>query len=75
MTQTEQKLTLEQKLLRLQEIQQLLEQKKVNLSESMPLLEEAFKLKQEIELELSEMENKLITLSQANNNQNNNQDS
>ena len=68
MSQTEPKLTLEQKLLRLQEIQQLLEQKKVNLSESMPLLEEAFRLKQEIETELSEMENKLITLSQTQNN-------
>jgi exonuclease VII small subunit len=60
-------LSLEQKLLRLQEIQLLLEQKKVNLSQSMPLLEEAFRLKQEIEKELSEMENKLITLSQSNN--------
>lgn len=57
-------MTLEQKLLRLQEIQQLLEQKKVNLSESMPLLEEAYKLKKEIETELEVMENKLIALTE-----------
>lgn len=55
-------MTLESKLLRLQEIQKLLEEKKVSLSESMPLLEEAFKLKKEIELELKEMENKLVLL-------------
>jgi exonuclease VII small subunit len=55
-------MTLENKLLRLQEIQRLLEEKKVSLSESMPLLEEAFKLKKEIELELKEMENKLVLL-------------
>lgn len=55
-------MTLESKLLRLQEIQKLLEEKKVSLSESMPLLEEAFKLKKEIELELREMENKLVLL-------------
>lgn len=57
-------MTLEQRLLRLQEIQQLLEQKKVSLSESMPLLEEAYKLKTEIEKELKSMENKLIQLTQ-----------
>ncbi len=55
-------MTLEQKLLRLQEIQKILEQKKVSLSESMPLLEEAYKIKSEIETELSEMENKLTNL-------------
>lgn len=55
-------MTLENKLLRLQEIQKLLEEKRISLSESMPLLEEAFKLKKEIEIELKEMENKLILL-------------
>lgn len=60
-------LTLEQKLLRLQEIQKLLEEKKVTLSQSLPLLEEAYKLKQEIETELAQIENKLI---QLNSNQN-----
>jgi exonuclease VII small subunit len=56
-------MTLEQMLLRLQEIQQLIETKKVTLSESMPLLEEAFNLKKNIERQLSEMENKIISLS------------
>ena len=60
-------LTLEQKLLRLQEIQKILEEKKVTLSQSLPLLEEAYKLKQEIETELAQIENKLI---QLNSNQN-----
>ena len=55
-------MTLEQKLTRLQEIQKLLEEKKVNLSDSLPLLEEAYKLKQEIEKELDSMENKLIQI-------------
>lgn len=59
-------MSLEEKLLRIQEIQLLLEQKKVKLSESMILLEEAYGLKQEIEKELSEMENKLINLSSEN---------
>lgn len=61
---TSNKLNLEQKLLRLQEIQNLLREKKISLSESMPLLEEAMKLKKEIEVELNQMENKLISLSQ-----------
>jgi exonuclease VII small subunit len=56
-------MTLEAKLLRLQEIQKLLEEKKVKLSESLPLLEEASNLKKEIEVELKNMENKLVTLS------------
>jgi exonuclease VII small subunit len=56
-------MTLEQKLLRLQEIQQLIDQKKVTLSEVVPLLEEAYKLKSEIEKELKDMEIKLIQLS------------
>lgn len=55
-------MTLEQKLTRLQEIQKLLEEKKVNLSDSLPLLEEAYKLKKEIEEELDGMENKLIQI-------------
>jgi exodeoxyribonuclease VII small subunit len=58
-------LNLEQKLSRLREIQELLEQKKVSLSESLPLLEEAFKLKEEVETELKDMENKLIKLSKT----------
>lgn len=56
-------MTLEQKLLRLQEIQQLIDQKKVTLSDVIPLLEEAYALKNDIEKELTEMENKLIQLS------------
>ncbi len=54
--------TLEQKLTRLQEIQQMLEQKKVTLSESMPLLEEAYKLKKEIEEEINQMENRITQI-------------
>lgn len=56
-------MTLEQKLLRLQEIQQLIDQKKVTLSDIVPLLEEAYSLKSEIEKELKKMENRLIELS------------
>ena len=55
--------TLEEKILRLKEIYELLENKKANISESMGLLEEAYGLKSEIEKELETMENKLITLS------------
>jgi exonuclease VII small subunit len=58
-------LTLEQKLLRLQEIQQMIEMKKVNLTESMPLLEEAYRLKKEIEDQLNQLENKIISLSKS----------
>lgn len=58
-------MNLEQKLLRLQEIQQLLEQKKVTLSQSIPLLEEAYTLKREIEVELTVMETKIIQLTAA----------
>ncbi len=64
-------MTLEDKLLRLQEIQQMLEQKKVTLSKSMPLLEEAFKIKKEVEKELKEMENKLISLGEIDTKENN----
>jgi exonuclease VII small subunit len=55
--------TLEEKLARLKEIQLSLESKTVNLSISMTLLEEAFTLKNEIEIELTKMENRLIDLS------------
>jgi exonuclease VII small subunit len=58
-------LTLEQKLLRLQEIQQMIEMKKVNLTESMPLLEEAYRLKKEIEDQLNKLENKIVSLSKS----------
>lgn len=57
-------MTLEQKLLRLQEIQKLLEEQKVSLSDSLKLLEEAFSLKKAIEIELKEIENKLVQLTQ-----------
>lgn len=59
---TGKKITLEEKLTRLTEIQNLLENKKVNLTQSMVLLEEALALKVEIEKEIQEMENKLIKL-------------
>ena len=55
-------MTLEEKLTRLKEIQQTLTTEKVNLSESIKMLEEAMKLKKEIDTELSELENKLISL-------------
>jgi exonuclease VII small subunit len=61
-------MTLEEKLLRLQEIKKLLEEKKVSLTNSMPLLEEVEKLKKEIDTELKIMENKLISLQQNNEN-------
>ena len=54
--------TLEQKLIRLKEIQQLLESKSVPLSQSMVLLEEALNLKKQIEKELKSMENKIFDL-------------
>lgn len=57
--------TLEQKLTRLQEIQQILSQRVVSLSESMPLLEEAFRLKKEIEKELESMRNRLVRLTKT----------
>jgi exodeoxyribonuclease VII small subunit len=55
-------ITLEQKLIRLKEIQQMLESKSVPLSQSMGLLEEALDLKKQIEKELKSMENKIIDL-------------
>jgi exodeoxyribonuclease VII small subunit len=54
--------TLEQKLIRLKEIQQMLESKSVPLSQSMTLLEEALNLKKQIEKELKSMENKIFDL-------------
>lgn len=54
--------TLEQKLIRLKEIQQMLESKSVPLSQSMTLLEEALNLKKQIEKELKSMENKILDL-------------
>jgi exodeoxyribonuclease VII small subunit len=54
--------TLEQKLIRLKEIQQMLESKSVPLSQSMGMLEEALDLKKQIEKELKSMENKIIDL-------------
>jgi exonuclease VII small subunit len=59
------KLNLEDKLKRLKEIQTVLESKPP-LTESMKLLEEAFVLKNAIEKELQEMENRLVDLSKAN---------
>lgn len=58
-------MTLEDKLLRLQEIQKLLEERKVTLTESMKLIEEAYSIKKEVETELKNMENKLVQLSQS----------
>lgn len=60
---TNKKANIEEKLVRLQEIQNLLQEKKVSLSASVGLLEEAGKLKVEIEKELKEIENKLIEIS------------
>jgi exodeoxyribonuclease VII small subunit len=57
--------TLEQKLLRLKEIQQTLESGSVPLTESMTLLEEALELKKAIEKELKSMENRLIDLTKS----------
>jgi exonuclease VII small subunit len=61
-------MTLEEMILRLQEIQQSLgqdslEQNKNTLSQSIPLLEEATELRKKILQQLTEIENKLITLS------------
>jgi exonuclease VII small subunit len=62
MSETDKTQTLEDKLLRLQTIQQMIEQKKVTLSQSIPLIEEAYQLKIEIETELTEIESKLTKL-------------
>jgi exonuclease VII small subunit len=60
-------ITLEEKLLRLQQIQKLIETKQVNLTESFTLIQEAYSLKSEIDLELNKMENELIRLSAQSN--------
>lgn len=57
-------MTLEEKLTRLKEIQELLQEKKVSLSDSIGLLEEAYKLKTEIEEELTKIENKLVQITE-----------
>jgi exonuclease VII small subunit len=59
---TIQNLTLEQKLTRLKEIYETIEQEKPNLSQSVILLEEAHRLKELIENELKEIENRIIKL-------------
>jgi exonuclease VII small subunit len=56
-------MTIEDKLLRLQEIYQMVVQKKVTLTDTVPLVEEAYKLMKEIEKELNQIENKLVDLS------------
>jgi exonuclease VII small subunit len=61
-TEADQILDLDQKMHRLTEIKNLLEERKVTLSQSLPLLEEAYKLKNEIELELKKFENQVIEL-------------
>ena len=63
-------LTLEEKLKRLKEIQQILESKAINLTESMKLIEEDFCLKNDTEKELKKMENRLIDLSNSSINDN-----
>ncbi|GAB4146630.1 MAG: hypothetical protein OHK0017_07350 [Patescibacteria group bacterium] len=54
--------TLEQKLLRLQEIQKLLESGSVNLTDSIGLFEEAAQLRVEIEHELTQIKNKITEI-------------
>jgi exonuclease VII small subunit len=58
-------MTLEQQLLRMQEILDILEQNKVVLSDSMPLLIEADKLRKQIIKALTEMENQIVSLGQT----------
>ena len=55
-------LTLEQKLLRLQEIQKLLEGGSVNLTDSIALFDEANVLKVDIEAELAIIKNKITEI-------------
>ena len=59
--------TLEQKLLRLQEIQKLLEGGSVNLTDSISLFEEANILKAQIEVELNVIKNKITEIEAKNN--------
>jgi len=58
--------TLEQKLLRLQEIQKLLEGGAVNLTDSIAIFEEANILKAQIEVELSVIKNKITEIEAKN---------
>jgi exodeoxyribonuclease VII small subunit len=64
---TKTQLTLEDKLLRLKSIHQQLESGSVPLTQSMVLLEEALKIKQEVEKELQSMQNKLVDLTKLEN--------
>ena len=59
-------MTLEQKLLRIKEIQDTLQNKKIPLDESVKFLEEAYKLKKEIEKEISIIENKITKIQEEN---------
>ncbi len=65
--------TLEQKLLRLQEIQKLLEGGAVNLTDSIAIFEEANILKTQIEAELSVIKNKITEIEAKNMDQNDTQ--
>lgn len=65
-SQSQKEPSLEQMLIRLKEIQELIEQRKVTLSESLPLLEEAYKLKQMIEEQLTAIESRLVVLTGKN---------
>lgn len=60
--------TLEQKLLRLQEIQKLLEGGSINLTNSITMFEEANILKGEIESELNIIKSKITEIEARNNN-------
>jgi len=55
-------MSLEEKMTRLKEIQNLLETNKVNLTESVKLLQEAKVLTKEIQEELNQYQNQLIQL-------------
>ncbi len=59
---SDKELDLDQKMQRLTEIKNLLEERRVTLSQSLPLLQEAYKLKNEIETELKKFENQVIEL-------------
>lgn len=59
---TKPKMTLEEKVNRLREIQELLESGKINLSQSVEYLKEALELKKQIEKELQAIENELINI-------------
>ncbi len=59
---TQSKQSLEEMINRIVKIQKMIENKEVSLSDSMPLLEEAYQLKKKVEEILLEIENKIITL-------------